>query len=65
MKFLGAHNKSLYPGFSNELLDGFRHLKHDLENFCSDFLIGDVRKFKDFAREYNNDPNKFKGFSNL
>lgn len=65
MKFLGVHNKSLYPGFSNEPLDGFRHLKHDLENFCSDFLIGDGRKFKDFAKEYNNDPNKFKGFSNL
>jgi hypothetical protein len=33
----GAHQ---YPGFSDDPLDGFRHLAHDLENFASDFLAG-------------------------
>lgn len=29
-----------YPGFSAEPLDGFRHLAHDLQKFCGDFLFG-------------------------
>ncbi len=29
-----------YPGFSDDPLDGFRHLAHNLENFASDFLNG-------------------------
>jgi hypothetical protein len=29
-----------YPGFSNDPLDGFRHLAHDLQKFCGDFLSG-------------------------
>jgi len=30
-----------YPGFSDDPLNGFRHLAHDLQKFCSDFLSGD------------------------
>lgn len=30
-----------YPGFSDDPLDGFRHLAHDLEHFCGEFLSGD------------------------
>jgi hypothetical protein len=30
-----------YPGFSDDPLDGFRHLAHDLQKFCDDFLSGD------------------------
>ena len=30
-----------YPGFSDDPLEGFRHLAHDLQKFCSDFLSGD------------------------
>ena len=33
----GAHR---YPGFSDDPLDGFRHLAHDIENFAGDFLTG-------------------------
>jgi hypothetical protein len=33
----GAHQ---YPGFSDDPLDGFRHLAHDIENFAGDFLSG-------------------------
>jgi hypothetical protein len=29
-----------YPGFSDDPLDGFRHLAHDLQKFCGDFLAG-------------------------
>jgi hypothetical protein len=30
-----------YPGFSTDPLDEFRHLAHDLQKFCGDFLFGD------------------------
>jgi len=30
-----------YPGYSDDPLDGFRHLAHDLQKFCDDFLSGD------------------------
>jgi hypothetical protein len=33
----GAHQ---YPGFSDDPLDGFRHLAYDVGNFASDFLTG-------------------------
>lgn len=39
MKELGVLGGSRYPGFSNEPLDGFRHLAHDLQ-FATDFLSG-------------------------
>jgi hypothetical protein len=29
-----------YPGFSDDPLDGFRHLANDLQKFCGDFLSG-------------------------
>jgi hypothetical protein len=31
---------NLYPGFSGDPLDGFRHLAHDLQRFAGDFLYG-------------------------
>lgn len=42
---LGKSGGNKYPGFSNDPLDGFRHLKHDLENFCGDFLAGTGEEF--------------------
>jgi hypothetical protein len=33
---------SAYPGFSDDPLDGFRHLKTDLESFAREFLSGDA-----------------------
>ena len=35
---LGKPNSSHYPGFSNDPLDGFRHLLMDLQEYGSEFL---------------------------
>lgn len=41
MRALGVIDQCQYPGFSsNDPIDGFRHLKHDLEKFGSDFVSG-------------------------
>lgn len=37
---MGRTNSSHYPGFSSDPLDGFRHLKLDLEEYGSEFLDG-------------------------
>jgi hypothetical protein len=39
-ELLGSAGGNLYPGFSDDPLDGFRHLAHDLDLFASDFLSG-------------------------
>lgn len=39
-ELLGDAGGNKYPGFSDDPLDGFRHLAFDLENFASDFLSG-------------------------
>lgn len=40
MDELGVRERAAYPGFSNEPLDGFRHLADDIERFGEDFLRG-------------------------
>ncbi len=40
MNELGVRDEADYPGFSDEPLDGFKHLAHDLERFGNDFLCG-------------------------
>jgi hypothetical protein len=40
-----------YPGFSNDPLDGFRHLKTDLESYGREFLAGDAEAFRRAAAE--------------
>ncbi len=37
---LGPRGNNQYPGFSEDPLDGFRHLRHDLQRYCDDFLSG-------------------------
>ena len=37
-----AVKEASYPGFSDDPLDGFRHLLFDLERFGDDFLAGDA-----------------------
>jgi hypothetical protein len=44
---LGRRWATRYPGFSNEPLDGFRHLLADLQEHGCDFLVGSDA---DFAR---------------
>ncbi len=42
---LGKNGGNQYPGFSDDLLDGFRHLSYDLSHFCEDFLSGSGEEF--------------------
>jgi hypothetical protein len=44
MRALAARNE--YPGFSDDPLDGFRHLLHDLEHYAGDFLAGPGDEFR-------------------
>lgn len=37
---LGKRHASKYPGFSDQPIDGFRHLLADLEEYGTDFLNG-------------------------
>ena len=55
---LAPGERSLYPGFSDDPLDGFRHLAHDVRQYASVFLSGSdadlaamVEKASDAARE--------------
>jgi hypothetical protein len=43
---LGRRGASQYPGFSDDPLDGFRHLLHDLEAYCLDFVCGGGDEFR-------------------
>jgi len=43
---LGKSGGNRYPGFSDDPLDGFRHLSYDLSHFCEDFLTGSGEEFE-------------------
>ena len=43
MRILGVADQTAYPGFSDDPLDGFRHLRSDLERFAEAFLTGKER----------------------
>jgi hypothetical protein len=49
MRALKARNQ--YPGFSDDPIDGFRHLLYDLEHYASDFLDGPGDEFARCLRE--------------
>jgi hypothetical protein len=61
---LGRGGGNQYPGFSDDPLDGFRHLKHDLENFCVDFLGGPGEEFGRCAAQAK-EQERVKGFGAL
>ena len=43
MEVLGVpRGAAQYPGFSDDPLDGFRHLAHDLDAYGAEFLAGDA-----------------------
>ena len=65
MRQLGVHREAAYPGFSEDPIDGFRHLAHDLSHYCQDFLYGTGGEFQRLAREMRVNPDKFKGFKAL
>ena len=43
---LGKPNLSHYPGFSNDPLDAFCHLREDIQNYCMEFLEGTNEAFQ-------------------
>jgi hypothetical protein len=43
---LGPEGGNHYPGFSDDPMDAFRDLLHDLEHFAADFLSGPGQIFK-------------------
>jgi len=52
MRALGASaGVNAYPGFSNDPIDGFSHLKIDLERLASEFVVGDASVFRRTAAE--------------
>jgi hypothetical protein len=48
---LGPGAGSQYPGFSEDPLDGFRGLLHDLEHYAGDFLSGSGQDFERCHRD--------------
>ena len=42
---LGRRGANQYPEFSEDPLDGFQHLRHDLERYCTEFLSGSDAEF--------------------
>jgi hypothetical protein len=48
---LGATGGNQYPGFSSDPIDGFRHLAHDLRNFCQSFVSGSDEQFNVIASD--------------
>jgi len=48
---LGKNGSNRYPCFSDDPLDGFRALRSDLENYCSDFLEGNGERFRQCLAE--------------
>ena len=61
LRYLGKWQQHKYPGFSDDPLEAFRDLVHDIEAFCEDFLSGSGEKFCMFAQEHARNPDRFKG----
>jgi hypothetical protein len=61
MQFLGVHQEAAYPGFSDDPMDAFRHLRNDLEWFAGPFLRREnAAVFREFARRSRDDPDQFR-----
>jgi hypothetical protein len=53
-----------YPGFSDDPMAGFRHLRHDLERFGAIFLRGGAKAFRALKKWVKQNPKK-SGFAGL
>ena len=60
----GIEGPSQYPGFSNDPLDGFRHLRADLERFGAVFLTRGAKAFRALKKWLDKNPRK-SGFAAL
>jgi hypothetical protein len=56
----GPRNDAQYPGISADPLDGFRHLKADLQRYGTDFLEGSEELLGRYARSAAAKPKGFK-----
>ena len=64
MRVAAPRGASQYPGYSNDPLDGFRHLAHDLKRFASVFRNGSNADFAAVATEPRaRRPSGFRGLS--
>jgi hypothetical protein len=52
---LGPEAANQYPGFSEDPLEGFRHLAHDLGRFCGIFLSGSDEEFEAIVKQVEAD----------
>ena len=64
MRHIAGKGTASYPGFSQDPLDGFRHLADDLIKFGTDFLSGSGAKLK-MAIIESEKRNKLSGFQKL
>lgn len=53
-----------YPGFSDEPMAAFRHLRHDLDRFGGVFLHGGAKAFRALKKWVDKNPKK-SGFAGL
>jgi hypothetical protein len=53
---LGTAGGNAYPGFSDDPLDGFRHLRHDLERYAGSFLSGSDAEFRALVERARSEP---------
>jgi hypothetical protein len=56
VRALGHSREAAYPGFSSDPLDGFRHLRTDLERFGGEFLHGTDAQFHERAAWVSSHP---------
>jgi hypothetical protein len=61
---LGKKGGNRYPGFSDDPLDAFRHLCHDLDSYAVEFLSGEDEAFERVVAEAERNPVP-KGFKAL
>jgi hypothetical protein len=54
----GISAQPQYPGFSKDPMDGFRHLRHDLEHFGAIFMRGGAKAFRALNKWVNKHPRK-------
>jgi hypothetical protein len=57
MRLLNVHRESEYGRFPRDVpLAGFEALRHDLELYCADFLVGPGDEFRRLATALRTDP---------
>jgi hypothetical protein len=54
----GISEEGQYPGFSQDPMAGFRHLRHDLERFGAIFLVRGAKAFRELKKWVNKHPRR-------